>query len=86
MNIEIVNDDMTRVRADVIVNAASARMREEDVNGAIHRVGGPQILDTSQELFERQRQRCFHALSSRLRALAHRPILGLYVESVLPAI
>ena len=46
MQLEVVRDDITRVPADAIVNAASSRMRGGGgVDGAIHARGGPEILE-----------------------------------------
>lgn len=42
----VVQGDITATPADVIVNAANSRMRGGGgVDGAIHRVGGPEILE-----------------------------------------
>lgn len=50
--VELVQGDLTRQAVDVLVNAANSQLVPGGgVDGAIHRVGGPDILTETQRLY-----------------------------------
>lgn len=55
MELEVIKGDITKVNVDVIVNAANTSLLGGgEVDGAIHRAGGGEILDECKKIRNRQ--------------------------------